>query len=122
MKWIALLAGALAVFLVGAYLFRSGRTRVVRWYVITTVVLFVIYFMNFAAVLGPQFLPWPKYLLLAFLPGTVILMFWGVERDRNEVLGKPEDREAAIATALVYGAGTGHYTEGGGMGGDAGGP
>jgi len=74
--------------------------------------------MNFAMILGPQYLPWPKYLLLAFLPGTLILIVWAIKRDRDEVLGRPEEREAAAAAAaaaIVYGAGS--YAEAGDLGG-----
>ena len=115
MEWLALLAGAFVIALIGANLFRSGRFRIVRWYVAVTVVLFVIYFMNFALIFGPQYLPGPKYLLLAFLPGTLLLVIWAVKRDRDEVLGKPEEREAAVTAAIVYGAGS--YAEGGDIGG-----
>lgn len=115
MAWLALLAGSIAIFLIGVYFFRSGRVRIVRWYMVATGLLFVMYFMNFAMIFGPQYLPWPKYLLLAFLPGTLILMIWAIKRDRDEVLGRPEDREAAAAAAIVYGAGG--YAEVGDLGG-----
>ena len=115
MTWLAMLAGSIAIFLIGAYFFRSGRVRIVRWYVAATFILFVVYFMNVALIFGPQYLPWPKYLLLAFLPGTLILIIWAIQRDRNDVLGKPEDREAAAAAAIVYGAGS--YAEAGDLGG-----
>ena len=115
MAWIAWLAGAFAIFLVGAYFFRSGSTSIVRWYVAITVVLFVMYFMNFAMIFGLQYLSWPKYLLLAFLPGTLVLMIWAIKRDRDEVLGRPEDREIATTAAITYGAGS--YAEGGDLGG-----
>ncbi len=115
MTWFALIAGATVIFLIGAHLFRSGRSGVVRAYAVITIALFVIYFMNLALVIGPDFLPWPKYLLLAFLPGTVILIIWAIKRDRDEVLGNPADREAAVTAAIVYGAGS--YAEPGDIGG-----
>ena len=115
MAWMAMLAGSIAIFLIGAYFFRSGRVKIVKWYLVVTVMLFVVYFMNFALIFGPQYLPWPKYLLLAFLPGTLILIIWAIKRDRDEVLGKPEDREAAATAAIVYGAGS--YAEAGDLGG-----
>ena len=115
MAWMAMLASAIAIFLAGAYFLRSGRVRIVRWYMVTTVVLFVVYFMNVAMIFGPQYLWGPKFLLLAFLPGTLILMIWAIKRDRDEVLGKPEDREAAATAAIVYGAGS--SAEAGNLGG-----
>jgi hypothetical protein len=116
MKALAIwLAGSGLFLLIGAYLFRSGKVRIVRWYVIATVILFVTYFMNFAMILGPQYLPWPKHLLLAILPATLVLMICSIKRDRDEVLGKPEDREIAATAAITYGAGS--YAEGGDLGG-----
>ena len=115
MTWLALIVAAFVIFLFGARLFRSGRRGVVRAYVLITIVLFITYFMNLALVIGPAFLPWPKYLLLAFLPGTFVLVIWAIKRDRDEVLGKPAEREAAVTAAIVYGAGS--YAEPGDIGG-----
>lgn len=115
MAWLALLAGSIAVFSIGRHFFRKGTVNIVRWYMLATAALFVVYFMNFALLLGPEYLPWPRYLLLAFLPATLILMVWAIKRDRDEVLGKPEDREAAATAAIVYGAGS--YAEAGDLGG-----
>lgn len=82
---------------------------------VATALLFVVYFMNVALIFGPQYLPWPKYLLLAMIPSTLILAVWAIKRDRDEMLGKPEEREAAVAAAIVYGAGS--YAEPGDLGG-----
>lgn len=116
MAWLAWLAGAVALGAIGVALFRRGKVRIVRWYVIASAVLFVIYFMNFALVLGAQYLPWPKYLLLAFLPATLVLIVMAIKRDRDEVMGKPGDREAAVTAAIVYGA-AGYAEAGGDVGG-----
>lgn len=117
MGWITWLASTIALFLLGAYFFRGGSRWVVRSYVIACIVLFVMHFMNLALVIGPAYLSWPKYLLLAFLPGTLVLVAWAIKRDRDDVMGQPADREAMATTAIVYGAGS--YAEmadtGGGM-------
>ncbi len=118
MYWIALAAVACAILGTGLYVFRRSKIRIVRWYMAITAILFVIYFMNFAAVLGAEYLAWPKFLLLAFLPGTAVLMVLAIKRDRDEVLGPSSQREAATTAAIVYGAGS--YAEpgadiGGGM-------
>lgn len=117
MTWLLVAAGGMVLTLIGLCIFRAGSRSIFRIYVLITIVLFVIYFMNFALVLGVEYLPWPKYLLLAFLPATAVLMVLSVKRDRDEVMGAAADREAMTTAAVVYGAGS--YAEmtdvGGGM-------
>ena len=115
MVWITWLVGAIALFLFGAYLFRAGSKWITRSYVVACLVLFVMHFMNVAVVFGPGYVTWPKYVLLAFLPGTLVLVVWAIKRDRDDVMGRPADREVATTAAIVYGAGS--YAEMGDVGG-----
>ena len=115
MGWIAWLAGSAALFFIGAYFFRTGSKWIVRSYAVNCTILFVMHFMNIALVFGADYVSWPKYLLLVFLPGTLTLIVWAIKRDRDEVMGQPADREAAVTAAVVYGAGS--YAEMGDIGG-----
>ena len=115
MSWLVLAAVAIGLLLIGVRLFRAGSRTVCRAYVWISLVLFVIYFMNFGLVLGSAFLPWPKYALLAFLPATFVLLVLSIKRDRDEVMGAPAEREAMTTAAIVYGAGS--YAEMGDVGG-----
>ena len=115
MGWITWLVGTIAPFLIGAYFFRAGSKWIVRSYVVTCTILFVMHFMNVALVFGADYVSWPKYVMLAFLPGTLILVVWAIKRDRDDVMGQPADREAAATAAIVYGAGS--YAEMGDIGG-----
>lgn len=115
MGWIAWLASTIALFLIGAHFFRAGSKWIVRSYVGACLFLFVMHFMNVAIVFGADYVSWPKYVMFAFLPGTAILVVWAIKRDREEVMGRPGDREATATAAIVYGAGS--YAEVGDIGG-----
>ena len=115
MVWITWLVGAIALFLIGAYFFRAGSKWLVKSYVAACVLFFVMHSMNVAAVFGADYVTWPKYILLAFLPSTLVLIVWAIKRDRDDVMGRPSDRETGATAAIAYGAGS--YIEMGDIGG-----
>ena len=118
MGWIAWVLASITLLMAGAYLFRRGWTKIVGIYVIACVVLVLVYAVNIGAIFGPSFESAPKWLLLAILPGTVILAALAVKRDRDKVMGRTGDREAVATAAVLYGAGSTHLEGGAG---DAGG-
>ena len=121
MIWTYWLIGALIVFLPGAYLFRSGKPKIIRFYALACALLIVAWVFNLGALLGPGLAHWPKMLLAMLAPGTLLLAIWGVQKDREKVMGTGADRDALATAAFLYGAGHHHASDAAGDLGDAGG-
>lgn len=118
MVWIAWIATSAIVFAIGACLFRAGWTKVVRSYIVACIVLALASVFGIGAMFDPSLASFPKWLLLAFLPGTVILAALATKRDRDNVMGRNRDRDAVAGAAVMYGASSTHLE---GSAGDAGG-
>jgi len=119
MSWITWLAGTCLAFLPGALLLRAGYLKTVRFYLAACVLLAVAWVFGLGAALGPDFAPWPKYLLSMLAPGTILLAMWGAKQDRDRVMGTAQDRDAIATAAVLYGASQTH--DAGGDMGDSGG-
>ncbi len=121
MSWIAWLVGAAALFFVGAYFLRIGKTRIIKLYAICCVALLLMALTDFGLMFGTSFASWPGAILSVLAPATLILAVLGVQRDRAAVMGRPEDRDAPTTAAVIYGASGVHGAGGGADGNDAGG-
>ena len=117
MGWVAWAAGSIAVLTAGIYCLRTGRTQVVRAYVISCLVLVLMYATKLGSLFGGTTAMLPKMLLSILAPATLILALWSVKQDRDEVMGRPGDREAVTTAAIMYGAGSHAETGGGDMNG-----
>lgn len=109
MSWAIWLAGTVILFAPGAYLVRAGRLKAVRVYLAACAVLAIAWVFGVGSLVGETFAAWPKALLAMLAPGTVLLAIWSAQRDRERVMGRPEDRDAIATAAVLYGAA--HTTE-----------
>ncbi len=122
MVWAYWLIGAFIAFLPGACLLRSGKPKIIRFYALACALLIIAWVFDFGALLGPDLAHWPKALLAMLAPGTVLLAIWGVQQDRERVMGTTHEERDALATAAVlYGASQTQASEAAGDIGDTGG-
>ena len=121
MSWAIWLAGAAILFLPGAYLFRAGKPKIIRVYLLGCTLLLLAWVFDLGASLDPELAHWPKMLLAMLAPGTLLLAVLGVQRDRERVMGATREERDALATAAVlYGAGHHHASDAAGDMSDAG--
>lgn len=119
MTWTVWLIGAAVAFLPGAYFFRAGKPKIVRVYFAACAVLAISWVFGLGELFGEAFAAWPKALFATLAPATLVLAIQAVRRDRERVMGNPQDRDAVATAAVLYGAA--HTTEiAGDIGGDAG--
>lgn len=121
MSWTIWLIGSAALFLPGAILMRAGKLKVVRLYLGVCAALLLIWVFGLGALAGPAYADWPRMLLSMLVPGTLVLLLWGTQRDRKRVMGSQAERDALATGAFIYGASHTHDSGAGGDMGDTGG-
>lgn len=121
MSWTVWLVGSLVAVLPGVILMRAGKLKVVRAYLAVCLLLLLAWVFGLAALAGPAYADWPRMLLSMLVPGTLILLLWGTQRDRRRVMGSQAERDALATGAFIYGASQTHDSGTGGDMGDAGG-
>jgi hypothetical protein len=111
MMWAIWLVGSAFLFLIGTHLFRAGKVRIVRLYVVTCLALVVVSLASLGFSIGSEAASWAHTVLSMLAPSTLVLVAWAMERDRKVVMGSHRGRDTATSSAYLHGAGGG--TEGG---------
>lgn len=104
MHWAIWIIGTVVLSIVGVALMRSGYPRVVRAFLLLSGLLLTASVANMAI---PAFAGWlffAKPLLGMMAASTLVLAVIEVKRDRDEVMGRPLNRDQVASTAVLSGA------------------